>query len=84
MRNEVDEVGGRVAGRMRAGGERPREPNEGIGVNTKAVGVLELERDLMKVVFGKINPGNLHKTGLKEERLESGKPARKLLQQSQR
>ena len=22
--------GGRVAGRMRAGGERPREPNEGI------------------------------------------------------
>lgn len=43
--------------------------------------MLELERDLMKVVFGKINLATCTNWIEGGERLESGKPARKLLQQ---
>ena len=42
--------------------------------------MLELERDLMKVVFVKINLATCTNWIEGGERLESGKPARKLLQ----
>ena len=47
----------------------------------KAVGCKELERDLMKTMFRKMNLANYTSWIEEWERLESGKPARKLLQE---